>query len=205
MSIPEILPSTARCRGCDYLLRDLPAPVCPECGRAFDPHDPTTYETRPPGWRRRQWMRRGAPVAGLLLLLWAFAPRGLLKGELTFTCSMCGQRTRFYRYELRPPRWIPWRYPGVAGSTSEFALPFAPTAGCSHPQHDVAVRFDFRIGSATGANKGATAFNGEVVSMETAGGVLDMLMSPEAFGISVDPVPSVLEVPMSPDATPIGP
>ena len=28
---------------CGYMLRGLPEPVCPECGRAFDPADPTTY------------------------------------------------------------------------------------------------------------------------------------------------------------------
>jgi hypothetical protein len=27
-------------RDCNYPLRDLPQPRCPECGRAFDPHDP---------------------------------------------------------------------------------------------------------------------------------------------------------------------
>ncbi len=30
-------PSKARCLGCGYLLRGLPAPRCPECGRSFDP------------------------------------------------------------------------------------------------------------------------------------------------------------------------
>ena len=32
-----------RCRGCDYALDGLPAGVCPECGRAFDPGDPSTF------------------------------------------------------------------------------------------------------------------------------------------------------------------
>lgn len=32
-----------RCLGCGYILEGLPEPRCPECGRAFDPHDPVTY------------------------------------------------------------------------------------------------------------------------------------------------------------------
>ena len=43
------VPDSAQCRECGYLLRGLPEPRCPECGRPFDPHDPTTYRdpTRP--------------------------------------------------------------------------------------------------------------------------------------------------------------
>lgn len=37
------VPDTARCRVCDYLLRGLPGPVCPECGTHFDPNDPATF------------------------------------------------------------------------------------------------------------------------------------------------------------------
>jgi hypothetical protein len=35
------------CAGCAYRLRDLTRHRCPECGRPFDPEDPTTF-TRPP-------------------------------------------------------------------------------------------------------------------------------------------------------------
>lgn len=34
--------TTARCQGCDYPLRGLESRRCPECGRAFDPADPST-------------------------------------------------------------------------------------------------------------------------------------------------------------------
>ncbi len=56
------LPDSASCLGCGYSLRGLPEAVCPECGRAFIPDDPTTYKdgkarirwpflpTPPPGW-----------------------------------------------------------------------------------------------------------------------------------------------------------
>jgi hypothetical protein len=36
---------TMLCKSCHYPLKQLAEPRCPECGRAFDPHDPTTFET----------------------------------------------------------------------------------------------------------------------------------------------------------------
>lgn len=41
------------CLGCKYDLRGLDTPRCPECGRPFDPDDPTT--TGPVPWHRRPW------------------------------------------------------------------------------------------------------------------------------------------------------
>src|SRR6185295_1783887 len=53
---------TPRCIGCSYVLDGLEAGPCPECGRAFDPKDPSSISygqripvsTRgllaPPGW-----------------------------------------------------------------------------------------------------------------------------------------------------------
>lgn len=40
------LPDAARCRRCDYPLRGLTEPRCPECGRDFDPENPKTYHVR---------------------------------------------------------------------------------------------------------------------------------------------------------------
>lgn len=37
------IPDTATCQGCGYSLRGLPEPVCPECGRTFDPEDSSTF------------------------------------------------------------------------------------------------------------------------------------------------------------------
>ncbi len=34
-----------RCIACDYGLTGLPAGTCPECGRPFDPIDPSTFTT----------------------------------------------------------------------------------------------------------------------------------------------------------------
>ncbi len=42
------------CLGCGYRLVNLPERTCPECGRSFDPSDPTTFRSSssPIGWRR---------------------------------------------------------------------------------------------------------------------------------------------------------
>jgi len=44
MTSPEL---HKRCLDCGYILDRLPELRCPECGRAFDPGDPTTYVVRP--------------------------------------------------------------------------------------------------------------------------------------------------------------
>ena len=40
--MPSITDSSGRCLNCNYVLRDLPLPRCPECGREFDPADVRT-------------------------------------------------------------------------------------------------------------------------------------------------------------------
>ncbi len=49
-----------RCRSCDYDLRALAARLCPECGRAFDPADPTTFDTSETADGSRRVFRRTA-------------------------------------------------------------------------------------------------------------------------------------------------
>jgi hypothetical protein len=47
------LPNHARCIGCNYALRGLVDPRCPECGGVFDPHDAATFLITKPsmiGW-----------------------------------------------------------------------------------------------------------------------------------------------------------
>lgn len=63
---------SARCISCGYLLRGLPEPRCPECGRGFNPNDPTTMKI--PGLRQRRARTFGgemikAAVAAALLSL----------------------------------------------------------------------------------------------------------------------------------------
>ena len=59
----------ARCRRCGYPLRGLTTPVCPECGRPFDPADPRTMDLgRQPGVVGRFFLRRTGWLPVLLLL-----------------------------------------------------------------------------------------------------------------------------------------
>src|SRR5436190_23642408 len=74
---PYPLPDSARCLQCDYLLRGLTEPRCPECGREFDPADPKTYATGPRiGWLSRRmlapigWPFFVLAIAAVSLLLW---------------------------------------------------------------------------------------------------------------------------------------
>lgn len=122
------LPEHARCRGCGYLLRGLMAPLCPECGRTFDPVDESTYALGP-----RRPLRRFVAWVGVLMAIgglgFAFAPRGIYRGKMTFTCAQCSERRVFERWELQPPRWVAARYPAVSfGNTTS-----APAAASSVP------------------------------------------------------------------------
>src|SRR4051794_11931117 len=48
--------SPPRCLQCHYVLRGLPEPRCPECGRFFDPGDPLSYPVKPPLVFWRYWL-----------------------------------------------------------------------------------------------------------------------------------------------------
>jgi len=177
-----------RCLTCGYLLHGLPRPLCPECGRAFDPSDESTFDTRPPGWRKRRRIKRGASALAVGLLLFAFAPRGILKGELTFTCNVCGEQTTVHRRELESPRWMPFRYPSWYWTSRAQATSAAPSPSCDQHVYDMKVAFDFGRGNhATATMVGApgkdTTFNGRVATVETANDVLQHLMSPTNNGI----------------------
>lgn len=69
----DTLPDTAVCLGCGYALRGLPARVCPECGGAFDPADPSTWRDLMRPRSSRLWLRWAGPLPRwhkALLILW---------------------------------------------------------------------------------------------------------------------------------------
>ncbi|MEW6252996.1 MAG: hypothetical protein AB1716_20350, partial [Planctomycetota bacterium] len=87
-------PEFALCRNCNYLLRGLPEPRCPECGQPFDPRDPATMNLgKRISPRTRRWLlpfgRKHvvAVVGAAVLTLIACVPPGtyfLLLFPLTF-------------------------------------------------------------------------------------------------------------------------
>ena len=192
MSNESGIPSTARCLRCGYFLRGLPTPVCPECGRAFDPADASTYDLRPPDWRRRQWIRRSGILAIASVVLLAFFPRALLKSNLTFQCAACGERRTVYRWEPKPPRWISLRYPGFHWTSRTPATPTEDAPPCRIHSDNVSVRFDMHnggwcSGAGTSGAGAVLTLNGVVTTVETAPEVLKHLMDPLNNGIQVGP------------------
>ena len=60
------------CLDCDYSLHNLSENRCPECGRAFDPDDPTTYRPLDENQRRlqmRQEIKGIAIAVGFVIIL----------------------------------------------------------------------------------------------------------------------------------------
>ena len=188
----ETVPPHARCLSCGYLLRGLPSPVCPECARAFDPSDPSTFDADPPGRRRRRLLIRGAVVLAILAGAAVLFPRGILKAHVTFTCSRCNRLITVTRWQLNPPSWISLAYPGI-NSRNDSTAARAATAltKCDH-RYTFAIRSDLPIGGwVTGAGSfrpGAPrTVNGVSVSLDAAPQALRALLKPGNHGISVGP------------------
>ena len=87
---------TAHCLDCGYLIHGLPSPVCPECGRRFDPLKPHTFRTGPriPRWQAwaeppRLWHILPVVLITLLAFDAASSPMGSSFASVTFALS-CG-------------------------------------------------------------------------------------------------------------------
>lgn len=77
--MPLILDENATCMGCGYRLANLPTQRCPECGRWFEPNDPTTYDNR---WCLPQWRRwANAPSSAECWILISFTLFGVLNAS----------------------------------------------------------------------------------------------------------------------------
>lgn len=75
------------CLDCGHDLCGLPVPRCPECGRVFDPADPSTFGNNLRAPRLPRWLKRGAVGAlcvAVVLMMWSdeaivtSAPWGML-------------------------------------------------------------------------------------------------------------------------------
>jgi hypothetical protein len=73
-----------RCEGCNYLLRGLPEPRCPECGVSFSPEGQPALHLGPAGhlrWRLVRWLHVAILVVSLTAPVWVtlvlvFTPLG---------------------------------------------------------------------------------------------------------------------------------
>ncbi len=117
--MPIDVPNDSQCLGCGYKLRELQEPVCPECARAFDPDDPTTYNVDPVRRRKRLIKRIVITVVVLGVLAAVLWPRGMSRAQITFTDKASGTTSVVKRWEPMPPRWIPFRYPGWHWTTTD--------------------------------------------------------------------------------------
>ena len=185
-------PETACCLKCHYLLRGLVEPVCPECGRPFDPADPTTFLAAPP---RRKWVKRLAIVSVLLLVGFALFPRKVDRLDLTVTCHGCWEQLVATRRELRAPDWVPLRYPGYTSMVRQRArfcpdqhgrtgtVPIPPTTQpasvCRHC-YSMSFRHKGANSGSNGAGRGRVpTLNGMEVTFSTAESVLKTMASPK--------------------------
>jgi predicted RNA-binding Zn-ribbon protein involved in translation (DUF1610 family) len=103
----------ARCWTCGYQLRGLEGSQCPECGRAFDAADVSTFDHRSPIELKRRRIRIGILILIAILLAVAVFPREMIRGKLTFACRKCGVEQITQRWEPKFPEWIGLRLPGV--------------------------------------------------------------------------------------------
>ncbi len=82
------------CLDCDYPLKKLRDNRCPECGRAFDSRDPTTFRPLAASERRREAIReiKGTLAAcGILVLIggvWLIADLFWINNS-AFSCGCC--------------------------------------------------------------------------------------------------------------------
>jgi hypothetical protein len=190
------LPETACCRKCGYLLRGLPEPICPECGRPFDPVDRQTYAPSVAWRRRRKWLPRIVTVAVLAIFLFVFAPRGIIKGQAVFTCQCCAHTVTVEWWEPEPPAWIPFRYPGLSWSTdgSGPATSTQLAAPCQEHHFFVSVNI-VRHGNASVSATGMAdpgeqvVINGIIVTPKSAPAVLRSIVLRNGARIRFDEVP----------------
>lgn len=191
----EPMSPDARCLSCGYQLRGLPEAVCPECARAFDPLDPTTFDGDPSRRRRRKWIVRSCVVLALVVMLFGLGPRRVMTGAVTFTCKHCLDKQTVKRWELMPPRWIPVRYPGIGWRQVTADRTVTENARkCAKHFYDVNVRADIRVGKCSltcrpGLGDIVTV-NGRITTPRTAPAVLKSLMAPSSMGITISEVPA---------------
>ena len=78
-----------RCLGCGYILDGLPEPVCPECGRIFDPVSPETDLPTLTRTALRHLLLALISPAVCVVVVW-LCLRGRIEGALGLACLNIG-------------------------------------------------------------------------------------------------------------------
>ena len=106
------------CLGCEYPIHTTLGPACPECGRSFDPADPSTYATSLGRMPRLGWDDPGhisilVDIAGFVtgILLLGSLPAFLLSLMLVPVLLMDRDMKRHPRHPACDPSSIWWNSP----------------------------------------------------------------------------------------------
>ena len=188
------VPAGACCLSCGYRLRGLPEPICPECGRAFDPGDVRSYDSHPRRRRRRRWIKRGVVAAVIVAFGYGLFPRAMLKSSVAFNCTVCSQGITVTRWQPVSPDWVPAGYPGYTASTQTSS---STGTGTSAPctKHAYSMRLDIktisggRLAAPLPAQAGANVYiNGQKLLPASAANILEKLMlNPGGIRLSFGP------------------
>ncbi len=195
------------CLFCGYALRGLPSGICPECGRAFDPANPKTFDSSSRQSQRRRWRRVGIVLLFVGLAVYAVCPRSMRTMFVTFGCPNCLETLTVRRTEPQPVSWLPIRLPGwVSRERGEGPRsPELPQACTDHHMGDSLVGLSLGQISMGGSAKNPTSrnsgiiINGMAVTPETADDVMKKLMDPSA-GIMIMQFRPISNAP--PDSSP---
>ncbi len=177
------VPEQARCLTCGYLLRELDQPVCPECARRFDPEDPKTYNTDPPGRLRRRlimWAIILLLIGGVGYTLW---PHQILTAQCTFTMKDSEHVITFKRWEPLAPEWFPLTYPSFHWrSDTKGNAP--PSDGEPFSFH---VKTKYFQGWTNNFDGQEIDVNGIIIHPDNANEIMKALLAPGNRGISLGP------------------
>ncbi len=93
------------CKACGYHLVGIATNQCPECARAFDPADASSFDAVPRRTRLKRWLKRLAIICVILALVAVFFPRKYVVCELSLR-PPGGTPFQIRRTQLGPPTWL---------------------------------------------------------------------------------------------------
>lgn len=171
------------CSACGYDLAALPAGLCPECAKPFNPTDAASFDAIPRRTRRARLIRRAVAIAAALGIVLLLAPRGYVRGSLTFSGPTGA--TRFTRIQLIAPRWMPLAYPGWLMRGDSENPPgktfYFEAATCTFTMHGLEDQGQCSAWASDGVTS-RRAINDQPLTPENAPAILSRVLKPMAAG-----------------------